>query len=396
MASVTAPPYDVLDRESAASLSDSDPHNVVRLVLPDAANRASRDAMARQTLDDWLADGTLLRDDVPALYIYEQAVRGQVILLGIIGALALLDPADRVVLPHEDVMPWPVADRASLQNALEAHVEPIWLVYDGGGPASQVVGEVTSAAPMSEATTADGVRHRLWTVANPEALQTVADDLADRQALIADGHHRYAAYRDVQQARHAQGRGSGPWDAGLALLVDLHTHAPRVGAIHRVVAGLSLAAIADDLRGTELVVGDPSTGWSEVLATLTTGNLLLVDADGAVGVLALPTEGARRAAFTGGTDQGHSDVWQRLDTAFLHDVLLPAWGVGEDAVTYHHEAAHAVRSAARSGGLAVLMAPVDVADVLALAALGERMPRKSTSFGPKPRSGFVLRSIATD
>ncbi len=393
---MTAPPYDVLDRESAAILSDSDPHNVVRLVLPEAADRTSRDAVARQTLDDWLAAGTLVRDDEPRLYVYEQALRGQVELRGLIGALALVDPADRVVLPHEDVMPWPVADRASLQNALEAHVEPIWLVYDGGGPASQVVAEVTSAAPMSEATTPDGVRHRLWAVEDLADLQTVADDLADRQALIADGHHRYAAYRKVQQARHAQGRGSGPWDAGLALLVDLHTHAPRVGAIHRVVAGLTLAAIADDPRGAELVDGDRSKSWSELLATLTTGTLLLVDAHGAVRQLILPTERDRRTAFTGGPDEVHSEVWQRLDTAFLHDVLLPGWGAAEDAVTYHHEAAHAVRAAARSDGVAVLMAPVDVADVLALAAQGERMPRKSTSFGPKPRSGFVLRSIATD
>ena len=62
------------------------------------------------------------------------------------------------------------------------------------------------------------------------------DDLAGRQALIADGHHRYAAYRRVQAARHAPASGPGPWDFGLALLVDLRTHAPEVGAIHRVRA----------------------------------------------------------------------------------------------------------------------------------------------------------------
>ena len=75
-------------------------------------------------------------------------------------------------------------------------------------------------------------------------------------------------------------------------------------------------------------------------------------------------------------------------------MLLPAWGVPEDAVSYHHDAAGAVRAAARDGGVAVLLAPVDVADVLALAADGVRMPRKSTSFGPKPRSGFVVRTFA--
>ena len=41
----------------------------------------------------------------------------------------------------------------------------------------------------------------------------------------------------------------------------------------------------------------------------------------------------------------------------------------------------------------MLLRPVDVSDVLALAAEGERMPRKSTSFGPKPRTGLVLRLL---
>jgi uncharacterized protein (DUF1015 family) len=58
-----------------------------------------------------------------------------------------------------------------------------------------------------------------------------------------------------------------------------------------------------------------------------------------------------------------------------------------------HDAAGALRAAARSQGTAVLLKPVHVADVLAVAARGERMPRKSTSFGPKPRTGLVLRLL---
>jgi uncharacterized protein (DUF1015 family) len=58
-----------------------------------------------------------------------------------------------------------------------------------------------------------------------------------------------------------------------------------------------------------------------------------------------------------------------------------------------HDAASAVRSAARIGGVAVLMRPVTVEVVQGLAARGERMPRKSTSFGPKPRTGLVLRPL---
>src|SRR5262249_61989826 len=62
---------------------------------------------------------------------------------------------------------------------------------------------------------------------------------APRQALIADGHHRYAAYLELQARKRAAGRDAGPWDAGLALLVDGQAFPPHIGAIHRVIPGLS-------------------------------------------------------------------------------------------------------------------------------------------------------------
>ncbi len=395
LAAVTAPPYDVLDAESVAELTASDEHNVVRLVLPQAAERVARGAKARATLDAWLADGTLVVDDKPALYVYEQSLGPLVRLRGLIGALGLRDPSEGIVLPHEDVMPWPVEDRASLQSALEAHVEPIWLVYDGGGPTSEVVGAATTRQPLVDVVTQDTVRHRLWDVSDPADLAVVREDLAGRQALIADGHHRYAAYREVQVARHEAGSGAGPWDSGLALLVDLTTHAPEVGAIHRVIHGgdgVDLSRCSQPTPGVAAIA--PGTGdWREDLAALPHGSVLLVDEAGAALRLTL-TPGAERRDLFAGDDADLPERWQSLDTALLHEVLLPAWGVGEAAVSYQHTAIGAVRQASRERGLALLLAPVDVADVLALAAQGVRMPRKSTSFGPKPRSGFVLRTFA--
>jgi uncharacterized protein (DUF1015 family) len=83
----------------------------------------------------------------------------------------------------------------------------------------------------------------------------------------------------------------------------------------------------------------------------------------------------------------------------LHAVLLEqlfALDPTDARVRYVHDAPGAVRAAVRSGGTAVLMRPVDVGQVLAIAAQGERMPRKSTSFGPKPRTGLVLRLLEDD
>jgi len=80
----------------------------------------------------------------------------------------------------------------------------------------------------------------------------------------------------------------------------------------------------------------------------------------------------------------------------LHSVLLDrVWKVPDnpDHIDYLHDAAAAVREAEQSGGTAVLLHPVAEGVVRRLAEQGVTMPRKSTSFGPKPATGLVLRSL---
>ena len=78
LAEVTSPPYDVIAQDAAAQLRAADPHNVVRLILPrhDAGNPGDAYGDAAQLFRDWQEQGILLPDPQPALYVYEQALRG--------------------------------------------------------------------------------------------------------------------------------------------------------------------------------------------------------------------------------------------------------------------------------------------------------------------------------
>jgi uncharacterized protein (DUF1015 family) len=398
VAAVTSPPYDVIDPDSAARLEQLDPHNVVRLILPreeadDAPGATSRryeHAAAR--LAAWQQEGVLRRDPEPALYVYEQSAPG-LLQRGLLGAVGLRHPDERVVLPHEDVMPGPVADRLELMRATAANLEPILLVYDGGGPTREVVEEAAAGTPLVETTTEDGIRHRLWALTDPEVHDRVGSDLRPRQALIADGHHRYATYRRLQAERRGAGLGSGPWDSGLALLVDSGAYPLQVQAIHRVVEGLPLEA-AVDAASAVFRVERAGTDLEQALRALdaAAGTAFLLADGAAFALLRDPDPTALGAALP----PHHSDLWRRLDASVLHALLLQrVWrlGDGDQRVRYVHDRDAALRGAARSGGTAVLLRPVPVEQVLAIAATGERMPRKSTSFGPKPRTGLVLRLI---
>jgi uncharacterized protein (DUF1015 family) len=398
LAAVTSPPYDVIDADSAAHLEQLDPHNVVRLILPWPYVKVGAggygDSAAR--LAAWLGDGTLQRDELPAIYVYEQVVGG-LVQRGIFAALELRDPADRVVLPHEDVMPGPVADRLELMRATGANLEPILLVYEGGGGTAAVIASAAEAQPLIETTTEEGLVQRVWRVTDPAAHASINDDLGPRQALIADGHHRYATYRRLQAEKRASGGGDGPWDRGLALLVDSTTYPLRVQAIHRVVEALSLAdavSAAAKVFTVEALDGDLDAALA-VLHDETRAHPFVLTDGSAFWLVTGPDQGVVAAALPSNA----SDLWRSLDASVLDAVLLERlWSVDPTSarVRYVHAAAGALRSAARTNGTAVLLKPVDVADVLAVAARGERMPRKSTSFGPKPRTGLVLRLFDDD
>ncbi|MEU6539928.1 DUF1015 domain-containing protein [Streptomyces sp. NPDC047000] len=395
LAAVTSPPYDVVVRpDGLHHLEDADPHNIVRLILPQAATPAARNAQAAATLRRWLSEGVLTADPEPGLYVYEQRDGDGLLQRGVIGALRLSDPSEGVVLPHEDVMPHIVADRADLMRATSANLEPLLLTYrgDGADAGTGLVEHVAGRPPLLSTTTEDGFCHRLWAVTDPAETATLQEDLARHQALIADGHHRWATYRRLR-AEHVS---PGPWDFGLVLLVDTARYPLRVRAIHRLLHRLpvsrAVAALDGVCRVSRLEV--PLAEALEALGDAAcAGNAYLLAGDGAFHLVDRPAPGL--LARTVPADR--PAAWRSLDATVLHAALLAeVWHVPENSpehIAYIHDTAATVRKAERDGGTAVLMHPVREDIVRDLARQGVTMPRKSTSFGPKPASGLVLRAL---
>jgi uncharacterized protein (DUF1015 family) len=407
LAEVTSPPYDVIAHDIEDQLFAADPHNVVRLILPRHAPGADSDVYddAARTLREWQDERILTPDPEPSLYVYEQAGRSgaAVVQRGLIGALRLSPPEAGVVRPHEDVAPGPVAGRLQLMEATQANLEPIFLLYDGStrGSSARLVDDTADGGPpLVDAVTGDGIRHRLWAINDAAELAAIAADLAPRDVLIADGHHRYAAYLKLQARRRAAGDGPGPWDYGLALLVDASAYPPNIGAIHRVIPGLA-PATATELAKAAFAVRKLPGGTRELPAALdeladagAAGPAFLVAGCGDVRLLTDPDPLQLDAAMPA----GHSPLWRGLSAAVLQELLMDrVWGISDspqEVRVVHHDAAAAVAAADETGGTAVICLPMTTWDVYALAAQGERVPRKSTSFGPKPRTGLVIRTFA--
>ncbi|MEU2425567.1 DUF1015 domain-containing protein [Streptomyces sp. NPDC007851] len=393
LAAVTSPPYDVVVRpDGVHHLQSADPHNIVRLILPQAGTPSARTEQAADTLTRWQAEGILAADPEPGLYVYEQSDDDGMLQRGVIGALRVSEPSEGVVLPHEEVMPPVVADRAALMRATCANLEPLLLTYRGNGTTAEVVESVADRPPLLATTTEDGFHHRLWSITDPAETARVQSDLAHHQALIADGHHRWATYLRLR-AEHAS---PSPWDYGLVLLVDTARYPLRVRAIHRLLHGLpvadALTAVEGHFRVRRLDVPLPKA--QEALADAAcAGNAFLLAGDGTFHLLDRPDPDL--LARTIPADR--PAAWRTLDATVLHTTLLEhVWHIPEDSpahIAYIHDTAATVAKAERDGGTAVLMHPVREDVVRDLALQGVTMPRKSTSFGPKPASGLVLRAL---
>ncbi|TCN31602.1 uncharacterized protein (DUF1015 family) [Kribbella orskensis] len=360
LGAVTSPPYDVLEPALVRRLTDADLHNMVRLILPrDPGLGPSRYDEPARRLSGWQRDGVVIQDVRPSLYVYEQQY-GDAVLCGLVGSLGL-DPARRVVLPHEDVMPHWVDDRFELMEATDADLEPILLAYGGGGVASDAVDAARAGEPWLVADTENGAHHQIWRIDDPAVLAAIAQELAGHEALIADGHHRYAAY--LERNRREPNRPGT--EVGLAMLVDNDRHPLTLDPIHRIVPGLSV----------DLVSSRTPEGWQVLPGRVEGVPDRIAITDGTSWVTLRSTEGQVTPTV-----------------ALLHRVLLPAWGVPADEITFHHVLSDAIALAGPQQAAVELVAP-RMDQVLQSAARGVILPQKATSFGPKPRVGLLFRTL---
>jgi uncharacterized protein (DUF1015 family) len=271
-----------------------------------------------------------------------------------------------------------VEDRVALMRATRANLEPILLIHPGMAGLAERLDTITAGEPEIAFTALDGTRHRLWPVSPPQQ-QAICEELSTGPALIADGHHRYAAYRRLQTEQRATDApdGESAWDYGLALVVGSGDDELRIGPIHRSVSGLTLSDVQElsvqrSDRFTEMPDRESAIAGARGPGSDLTGFVV--------------SDGRRWAVL-------ETDATRPIDTAVLHETLFPAWRVEEGQVGYHHSLDQALHGLERHPGVLVAVRPPSLEQVMSAAARGIRMPRKSTSFGPKPAMGVVLRDL---
>lgn len=426
ISTVLCPPYDIIGPDRLATLLERDPHNAVRLELPQPVSGMAPDSRyqdAARTLAAWRADRVLVMDWAPTVTLHEMCFRGpsggERRALGVFVRLGL-EPFGAGVRRHERTLTGPKEDRLALLRATATNLSPVVLLHDADRTRTRaLLDDLTGGIPDSVATTDDGVRHRVW-IADATAGRGADDDarpIADETAAsvaellrliggspltIADGHHRYeTALRYREERRGGDADVVDPaWDSVLALLYHVDD-APPVLPTHRVLlrgpAGDDLLGAWSDLFGVERLedagavmarMASPAPGVDDDATG--TGRVGFVSG----GVSAVLT--ARAEAFVPLLDAAASDASRGLDVNRVAVALErigvdgPALAAG-DRVRYVKSAAEAVALAADGGAAAALLLDgPPVSAVTRVAAADEVMPQKSTYFDPKAPTGLLF------
>jgi uncharacterized protein (DUF1015 family) len=428
LSTVLCPPYDIIGPDRLEGLMARDPHNAVRLELPQpepGAEPGARYKAAARTLATWRTDRVLAKDRSATITLHEMAFPGpggaEQVALGVFARVRVepFTPGGGV-RRHERTMTGPKEDRYQLLKATGTNLSPVVLLHEADRSETRSrLERLTDRDPDAVATTDDGVRHRIWIAAASSgrdaedgAGAATTPGAADADALlahigsspltIADGHHRYeTALRYREERGQNRACESDPaWDYVLALVYHV-ADAPPVLPTHRV---LMSGPTGEALLGAvaELFEVERLSDASEVLARMAspapggdpeatgTGRVGLVSGD----VHAILT--ARPDAFVMLLDRSASPASRGLDVnrvaaALERTGVDPAALAAGDRVRYIKNAGDAVAMTLDRDAVATLLLDgPPVTAVTRVAAAGEVMPQKSTYFDPKAPTGLLF------
>jgi len=393
-AKIASPPYDVLDSQEAREMAAGNPLSFLHVVKPEIDLPPETDpydprvyAQGAENLRTLITGGHLIREEAPAIYVYQQRMGDHVQAGVVVGASVDEYEAD-AIKKHEHTRPAKEDDRTRHIDALNANTGPVFLTYPAQADIDALVARVRATGPEYDFTSPDGIEHTLWVVGAGELHDGLVAAFSRVPALyVADGHHRSAAGTRVRAARrdaNPDHRGDEPYNFFLAVLFP-HDQM-KIMAYNRVVKDLGGLSSAEFMARIEAAFTLTPADTPEPSAPRQFGLYL----DGAW---------HRLTAKPGSFPQ--DDPVASLDVAILQENLLrPVLGIEDPRTDERIDFVGGIRGTAelekRCGSgwtLAFALYPTRIEQLMAVADAGRVMPPKSTWFEPKLRSGLIVRPL---
>ena len=388
---VASPPYDVINTQEARELARGNPKSFLHVSRPEIDLPEGTDehddavyAQGAKNLTALIAEGALVQDPEPHLYLYAQKM-GEHRQVGVVGCASVAEYDADLIKKHEKTRADKEDDRTRHIEELGAHDEPVFLTYRADGEIDRLVGDATKATPIYDFETSDGIRHTLW-VLGREDTALLAERFRSVPVLyVADGHHRSAAAARV----HRKLRGDGGQHHAFLAVVFPHDQM-KIMPYNRVVRDLQgrspealLAALRERMDVEPAADGAAATPRAPKAFGVYLGGKWYVAR-------------AREGSFDA------SDPVKSLDCSICQDQILePIFGVTDPRRDKHVDFVGGIRGIPElerrvdSGAftMALHLYPTQIEQLFAVSDAGLLMPPKSTWFEPKLRSGLFIHTF---
>lgn len=406
---LVCPPYDIVSEEQRKEYTHENPYNIIRLELP----REGVDPYitAGEILNEWLENEIVVKDERPALYIYDEEfqVNDEILRVkGITCRVRLEEFEKGVILPHEETLSKAKADRFELMKATGCNFSSIYSLYfDESGQVGNIIDDLSRGRPNMRITDEDGVTHRLWIIHDEPETDKICELMADKKLYIADGHHRYETainYRNYLREKGARLSENHPANYIMMHLVNIENPGLVVLPTHRIVRGLESFHPQRLIEGcgryfeiADCTPGEISTRLEALMSENRKAFALYYNKSAKI--LILKDNAVMRELLP-----EKSEAYRDLDVSILHTLVLERiLGIDKENMAnqknlvYTRDAAEAMRAVdGREADCAFIINPTKVAQIAAVAGAGEKMPQKSTYFYPKLTTGLTMNSLRMD
>jgi uncharacterized protein (DUF1015 family) len=402
ISSNVAPPYDIVTPELKDELYKKSPYNIIRVDFgkdEDGDNENNnRYTRASKFLTDWLSEGILIYDQKPHFYCYEIIfeIDGQPRRIrGFLGTVKIEELGTGRIHPHEMTYSKPKSDRLNILRYCNANTSPIFSLYSSKKKLASSILEdtITREVPLLEARNGEGFIHRLWRISNDTSIETIKNEMADKDIFIADGHHRYEtalAFKKEMENRGLSKTGAEPFNYVLMFLANMEDEGLTLLPTHRIVEIDSDINTKEALKKYFDIQKISSEGMSEKQIRQQMFESMQ-KVTHSFGMFLTNTGSYYTLTFNGSSlDIDLPDCLRKLDVTVLHQFIFDRL-LKINHFEYEMDPHVAVERAKKGSFEAVFfLNPTKIQDVKEVALAGYRMPPKSTYFYPKLLTGMVL------
>ena len=395
LSDVIAPPYDVVNKEEREILANRSKFNFIKMTLPsnyDPSNSSNEKfySEAKQRWNNWKKNNIISLSE-PSIWLLKESYVSKnnenLTRSGFIASLDVTNDSDKFVLRHERTHQAPKMDRVNLYKSTLSNLSPLFFIYqDDQEQTKEFINNFNKINIKSAIFNHRGkVNLELLRSSDIDFIKKFSNSFEGKYALIADGHHRYAASRILDQENTSPNIDTSSL---MGYLVPSSTPGLIVEATHRAIFKLNnfdeelfinkineFFAIDSDLTNSSFSIHTKLKG--EIKLTPTQDTIKLVESIVKNEFLSkIPVVILEEIILKKITGMNSQDISHRTNLKYFQDKNLCSKELNNNNWNY-----------------AITVPPLSVDEIFKVTKSGAIFPQKSTYFYPKAPTGLVMRSM---